>query len=822
MTCSGGGYVQVYGRVGDHTDGNVTMEKSLDASHPMPELEQFFVTSVSAGTDFVVALTDAGQAFVFDDCAELIRLPTASNVAVRHITAYDRLVLGMTSDGHMYEWTEPALSCSQSHLISKLVRQSAVPCSLMTWSGKAFSINSYYSCGACPIPCLKNAIGIMFKTADLGANCPFVGKFLTEINPYKRANYTKRLIESAQISLDDSFENSRIELILEQDDDRSFAKAVQIRLEQEQTDSLLQSLLPMTYSRLSLGLAKIREYSEAKRLHDSTVARSRLPNTLIRVVSHATSQQILRAFSSLKQLNHLMAINSLNLEQENILLARTMQEGAKTITRVLHSAFSELQLLKSAFSQLKIKARSEQRMHFAISQLAVRVERDKTARLKRAIKHWNDFIIRMHIRGHGVIRLQHVFDTTVGRTVMRQIKRFADLKLKAREALRQVLHNDRAAIRRRLAAFMTWRTYTLELRIDRRKRSKVYLLIAKVVKTRLMAAVNRVDMDAWRALKDFNPKYTRESIDRLLGAVKKPLFDRQNLLLTSLRAIKRQSDRGMYLGDSTPDIAQVSRAKRDYKGLSSSQQLSGTAFDFDDIAVKSSVPRFQKPPLSSKNPALSHGKFDKIKTVPKLKLGGLDFERASSRATSNEAEETNTRSYKRKHSGSLVIHSVAVSPRSKNQQGLLKFHPFSKPSTPSSRASEQGSNLKHNRCLTPHCCLNQLAKARRGLDLAQDSFTSNSRTFKAIDSRLITQHLMTSQDSDNYLRKTIGLERLIKAWEAVYKDRMMECWVKLKYCSRLCIPPSHFFKSSKAGVLERALEQVYLQCLGDAWMSLYS
>jgi hypothetical protein len=747
------------------------MDRSLNTPHPVPELEQHFVTSVSAGSDFVVALTDLGYAFVFDDCVELVRLPTASNVAVRHIAAYDHLVLGMTTDGHMYEWTEPALSCRQSQLLSRLVQQARVPCTLMTWSGKAFSVSSFYTSGLVPIPGLKHTAGVMFKTSEQvsSSQAPSLGKFLTEINPYRRANYTKKLIETSQVSLDDSFESSR--LILDQDDDRSFAIAVQMRLEQEQTDVLVRSLLPMTSTRLSFSLARIREYAENKRVYDSTVAHGRLPNSLVRVLSHAHTQLTMQAFNAVKHMSHLISMNCLNVEQESLFIARAKQEGAKTIGRALRTAFSDSYSLRAAFVNLKFPAFKEKRTLGVVTRLVAIEGRLRTLRLRESVKKWTDFVIRIHIRGHGVKKLQSVLNQRVGRTGLQLIKSFGDRRQQARHKLGQVLGHDKAVQRRFFTAFVNWRVYSDERKADQLKRRKIYQLIAKVVRSRLAAAVMRVQSAAWQELLQHNPTYSRHNVARLVDSVQSPISARYALLLSSLRSIKQATDRRLYLGDSDLRGARLGRVRK-------GNEMTSSAFNFDEILTNRSVSSLSsytdKPPLSSRKPPVG-SQFLGPKKVSSLNLGS----EGGRTGVSTEADEMFLRPLKKKHSGSFVVKSVAASPRNK---ATTPHHRFSKPNTPSSKSSAPS---KHNRCLTPHCCHTQLL-ARP--DLETESVSSVTRGFKAIDARLITQHLMSSQDSDNYLRRVIGMERLVKAWHNAYMECLRASWMKLKYGGRLYIP----------------------------------
>lgn len=50
-------------------------EGSGNQPYTLPELDKFFINSVTLGDNFVTVLDDLGAVFIFDDCMELIKLP---------------------------------------------------------------------------------------------------------------------------------------------------------------------------------------------------------------------------------------------------------------------------------------------------------------------------------------------------------------------------------------------------------------------------------------------------------------------------------------------------------------------------------------------------------------------------------------------------------------------------------------------------------------------------------------------------------------------------------------------------------------------------
>lgn len=101
-TCTNGGYVYTYGRLGGHKATRNSLNQlspSICAPYSVPELEQHFAASISGCSSCVIVLSDAGLAFIFDDCAELVRLPTASNVGVKVLAGCGDTILGLSGDG---------------------------------------------------------------------------------------------------------------------------------------------------------------------------------------------------------------------------------------------------------------------------------------------------------------------------------------------------------------------------------------------------------------------------------------------------------------------------------------------------------------------------------------------------------------------------------------------------------------------------------------------------------------------------------------------------------------------------------------------------
>jgi len=76
----------------------------------LPELEQYFINSISSGSGYLTTLTDTGEVFVFDNCLELARLPIPSESEVRAIYSLQKTVYGISRDSmYLFEWSKPKI-----------------------------------------------------------------------------------------------------------------------------------------------------------------------------------------------------------------------------------------------------------------------------------------------------------------------------------------------------------------------------------------------------------------------------------------------------------------------------------------------------------------------------------------------------------------------------------------------------------------------------------------------------------------------------------------------------------------------------------------
>lgn len=315
-TCTGGGYVYLYGRVGGHKAPKVEHAQASSASgvpYSVPELEQHFVLSIAGCLSCVVVLSDTGLAFMFDDCTELVRLPTASNVGVKAVVGCGDVILGLSGnvnsvDGHLYEWKEPHLQKSQTLLLKRLVVQGKTPCSLMAWSGRVHSLMPFYS----EITLIGGAegLGCGLVSAKEQPTSPIpLSKYLTEVNPYKRVQYAAKLLESGfDLSPRRSFilaKQTSLESInlYRSEDERSFTSIVQTRLLRERAVSLYSALQPIIQVRRKGVLLKLKEYSDSLMWYRKTIALMALPINLVKVLSRIELQAAAFGFSALKLCN---------------------------------------------------------------------------------------------------------------------------------------------------------------------------------------------------------------------------------------------------------------------------------------------------------------------------------------------------------------------------------------------------------------------------------------------------------------------------------------------------------------------------------------
>lgn len=211
VVITSGGFLYMFGSIGGHsmTSGatqslrrlRTSFSRSLSAAvnntRPLtlPGLQNKFVIAAVAGLSFLGILTDNGEVYFFDDCLDIVRLPTQSHSRLHSLgsTASSLYSLSL-SDRVLYHWTEPDVSPLTRSLMQTL--SSSGHCQLLAWAGKAYSLAPSQT--AHSLKPDTEHISIYSDSSPLNTQYAYL---LCELMPYKRSQYITNLMQSFYDSL---------------------------------------------------------------------------------------------------------------------------------------------------------------------------------------------------------------------------------------------------------------------------------------------------------------------------------------------------------------------------------------------------------------------------------------------------------------------------------------------------------------------------------------------------------------------------------------------------------------------------------------------
>ena len=288
--CTKGGYVYFYGNIGAQHSGigsrfSPIMRKRVLAGSPTassvrrdtnypyshPELEHQFVTSIVVGDNFLGALNEEGQVFVFDECMDLVKLPVCNDAKIREIGATSSVIYGLSQDSRVvYEWKEPC----QDHLSVSY----DFSCQLSNWEGKMYVLAEDYL----PYKLVTNAssMGCMVCRAT-GETPQPLAKHIATANPYSRSEYARRLCnslyDSIEVQLSPPSQNSSPvkegfddleRLYSTGNNEKTIEKIIKCRIEYGHREKLLKAFRPLTNSLIRLFLKKLEKWSSVSKLQN--------------------------------------------------------------------------------------------------------------------------------------------------------------------------------------------------------------------------------------------------------------------------------------------------------------------------------------------------------------------------------------------------------------------------------------------------------------------------------------------------------------------------------------------------------------------------
>lgn len=386
--CTGGGYVYILGVIGSHHQTSKrsqaflrTSQKSLQSPKGMTssrreikslpytisELEQHFITDISAGDEFLYALSDQGVIYAFDGCMDLVRLPSDENYLVKSIGSVNKTIFGMTNKGCFYEWKEPNMELSSTNMLNTLIEAGKSICSLATWSGSLYKIDQSYTNPVLASNHIKG-LALIFESQD-DLEITSLGELIDIYEPYKRDLFTHHLIHSVFESLDaplistpnyygspSSYVKKSQESIYPLDfQDQMFDKVVRHRLEYEQTEQINKSLTPIFYEILEHSFKKLCDFSKNSKTLEKTLNKTILPNLIVRYMSKIKSKTLILGFSNIRTAWYAKIIE--NVEKNKKTGNKQIESAAKIMSKILNTIIKRkrIQFYASFIGIIRVK-----------------------------------------------------------------------------------------------------------------------------------------------------------------------------------------------------------------------------------------------------------------------------------------------------------------------------------------------------------------------------------------------------------------------------------------------------------------------------------
>ncbi|CAG9330821.1 unnamed protein product [Blepharisma stoltei] len=334
--CTDGCYVYLYGVIGSAHNYINSRRSSIvrrlptgspkkgSGNYPytLPELEKYSITAVSCGNSFIVALTDSGEAYIFDDCMDLVKLPINYGDSITSIASTLDFAYGFSrSSSCIYEWREKF----QNRLSSST---DFMECQLTYWIGKVYAVHNEHNNLISLVSTCSHMAGLLYEAEEPGTHQ--IARYLTELAPYKRSEYANKLIGSVFDSLDYNMEKNSslrsslrgsIDLTITKghedlerlypkgDNDKTIERIIQCRIEHDRKERLSKSIFPLVYPVLKSCFSQIKEFAGIKCIYDKTLAAALIPGIIgnlyhrFKIESEAFAFQAIKRFSNYQKFN---------------------------------------------------------------------------------------------------------------------------------------------------------------------------------------------------------------------------------------------------------------------------------------------------------------------------------------------------------------------------------------------------------------------------------------------------------------------------------------------------------------------------------------
>ena len=272
---SDGGFLHIYGEIGyihDQTVKRVENHIQTGRSYSHPELDNYCAIQLIGGKNFISVLIDSGEVYAFDECMDLVRLPTSTYIST--IVANDHYIWGI-SGRLITSWKAPEDKPSKG-------------CSISNWEANLYETNSNFQAFS-----TSNSFITISETDSLTM------KSIQKILPYKRSDYTRKLIEHAlespKLSLKkqsrvsvQGYEN--LERLYPNGEYQTIEKIMKCRIEHNKRKTLNAAFVEKVNPVIKHGFLKIKEYSWAIQVYENAMAVANLSNILLLIIKKINSR----------------------------------------------------------------------------------------------------------------------------------------------------------------------------------------------------------------------------------------------------------------------------------------------------------------------------------------------------------------------------------------------------------------------------------------------------------------------------------------------------------------------------------------------------
>jgi hypothetical protein len=416
--------------------------------------------------------------------------------------------------------------------LGTLVNAGKTSCPLLTWPAKIHELDEMYSQN---LSLSGNTKAFVIMYDGNSRDSPVVlGKCVSQINPYKRSQYTMRLIDSIYDSLDyglspihsspmgsvtglrsalnvspvlgqrssspliddyksiDEFEK----LLNIGEDDKAFEKMVQCRLEFEQRDHLMKAFIPILSPLIEYSFRKIKEYSDAVGLYRQSLKYSNIISIIDRVLTRNKAASLSSAMNALVTHKNMVEMTLQSRICEENYVRQLRDEGLKNIMRILHHNFG-LKYKKEGlkfFSRLRELYFQHTYKRSKLSNLTNVMLKCGLKKCKFVLTHWSNYVIRLHISGEGLNRLFKTIQTNLTSDGYFKLASHSEQISKQRESLKRILRRitSRDSGNGLRKAVMQWKTYTISKRYEVKEKFSFKILSAKTLGNRLSLKLKKV------------------------------------------------------------------------------------------------------------------------------------------------------------------------------------------------------------------------------------------------------------------------------------------------------------------------------------------